>query len=252
MRSSVEACPPRASSSRWSPDGFRPRRSSWARARLATGAPLSLLAVWRWWEPVELAMIAGEHSLREEAHDVPPSSATACAAAATTSTERLAPPPPSAARSTTPPPRTPRAPVLGPAHRGPTGRVLAGSTASNFLHGAPCPVAIPPRDYCRASPAGRGASASPTPIATRAARPCAAQRRSRAAPARRSASSPSPTRGSRPSWCSRRGFGAADVLAERRAATRAPSRRRSQRSGRPHRRGRRARGRAGRRARPRR
>ena len=26
---------------------------------LATGAPLSLLAVWRWWEPVELAMIAG-------------------------------------------------------------------------------------------------------------------------------------------------------------------------------------------------
>jgi hypothetical protein len=33
---------------------------------VATGAPLGLVAVWRWWEPVELAMIAGE-SLRKEA-----------------------------------------------------------------------------------------------------------------------------------------------------------------------------------------
>ena len=36
---------------------------------LATGAPLTLLAVWRWWEPVELAMLAGQ-SLRAEADEV--------------------------------------------------------------------------------------------------------------------------------------------------------------------------------------
>ena len=36
---------------------------------VATGAPLTLLAVWHWWEPVELAMLAGQ-SLREEAEAV--------------------------------------------------------------------------------------------------------------------------------------------------------------------------------------
>ena len=47
---------------------------------LATGAPLTLLAIWRWWEPVELAMLAGQ-SLRDEADE----SATGCETAATTS-----------------------------------------------------------------------------------------------------------------------------------------------------------------------
>src|SRR5512132_4245148 len=36
---------------------------------LATGAPLTVLAVWRWWEPAELATLAGQ-SLREEADEV--------------------------------------------------------------------------------------------------------------------------------------------------------------------------------------
>jgi nucleotide-binding universal stress UspA family protein len=35
--------------------------------------------------------------------------------------------------------------VDGSTHRGPIGRVLAGSTARKLLHGAPCPVLVVPR-----------------------------------------------------------------------------------------------------------
>lgn len=39
----------------------------------------------------------------------------------------------------------PRAVVLGSCHRGPAGRVLAGSVADRLLYGAPCPVVVAPR-----------------------------------------------------------------------------------------------------------
>ena len=165
---------------------------------LATGAPLTLLAVWRWWEPVELAMIAGEHSLREEAHDVLRDighrlrsrghnrvderlrAATSIGSALHDTAEEA----------------TTGLLVLGPAHRGPTGRVLAGSTASNFLHGAPCPVAIPPRGYV--APAGWprriGVAYADTDEGREALRGAAALAR---CAGRRSASSRWPTRGSR-------------------------------------------------------
>lgn len=35
--------------------------------------------------------------------------------------------------------------VIGPAQRGPVGRLVLGSDSTGILHGAPCPVAIPPR-----------------------------------------------------------------------------------------------------------
>jgi len=37
--------------------------------------------------------------------------------------------------------------VVGSTHRGLLGRVLVGTTAERLLHGAPCPVAVVPRDY---------------------------------------------------------------------------------------------------------
>jgi nucleotide-binding universal stress UspA family protein len=37
--------------------------------------------------------------------------------------------------------------VLGSSRHGKIGRVLAGSTAERLLHGAPCPVAVAPRDF---------------------------------------------------------------------------------------------------------
>jgi len=37
--------------------------------------------------------------------------------------------------------------VIGSSSRGGTGRVLAGTTAERLLHGAPCPVAVAPRDF---------------------------------------------------------------------------------------------------------
>lgn len=37
--------------------------------------------------------------------------------------------------------------VVGSSHRGPIGRVLAGSVAQRLLHGAPCPVAVAPAGY---------------------------------------------------------------------------------------------------------
>jgi nucleotide-binding universal stress UspA family protein len=37
--------------------------------------------------------------------------------------------------------------VIGSTHRGPLGRVLAGSVGQRLLHGAPCPVAVAPRGY---------------------------------------------------------------------------------------------------------
>jgi nucleotide-binding universal stress UspA family protein len=40
--------------------------------------------------------------------------------------------------------------VLGSTHRGPLGRVMPGTTADRFLHGAPCPVAIAPAGYAKA------------------------------------------------------------------------------------------------------
>ena len=39
--------------------------------------------------------------------------------------------------------------VLGSTHRGRIGRVLAGTTATHLLHGAPCAVAVAPRGYRR-------------------------------------------------------------------------------------------------------
>ncbi len=41
--------------------------------------------------------------------------------------------------------------VVGSTGRSRTGRVLTGSTAERLLHGAPCPVALAPRDYVRTS-----------------------------------------------------------------------------------------------------
>jgi nucleotide-binding universal stress UspA family protein len=41
----------------------------------------------------------------------------------------------------------PRLVVLGSTHRGRLGRVLPGSTAERLIHGAPCPVAVVPRDH---------------------------------------------------------------------------------------------------------
>jgi nucleotide-binding universal stress UspA family protein len=37
--------------------------------------------------------------------------------------------------------------VVGSAHRGPIGRVLAGDVTAGTLHGAPCPVLVAPRGY---------------------------------------------------------------------------------------------------------
>jgi nucleotide-binding universal stress UspA family protein len=37
--------------------------------------------------------------------------------------------------------------VVGSTHRGPIGRVLAGTIAERLLHGAPCPVAVVPHGY---------------------------------------------------------------------------------------------------------
>jgi nucleotide-binding universal stress UspA family protein len=114
----------------------------------ATGAPLTVLAVWRWWEPVELGMIAGEASLREEAHATLRSVGERLRARGHDVTERLrAAGSVGAALHEAAEDETTGLLVLGPAHRGPTGRVLSGSTATTFLHGAPCPVAIPPRGY---------------------------------------------------------------------------------------------------------
>jgi nucleotide-binding universal stress UspA family protein len=38
--------------------------------------------------------------------------------------------------------------VLGSTHTGRGGRVMPGSTAERMLHGAPCAVAVVPKDYC--------------------------------------------------------------------------------------------------------
>ena len=113
----------------------------------ATGAPLGLLAVWHWWEPVELAMIAGE-SLRKEADHVLRAVAdrlrsrgheveTRVAAAGSVGAALH-----DAARDE----RTGMI-VIGPTRAGAVGRVLAGTTAAGFLHGAPCPVAVASREY---------------------------------------------------------------------------------------------------------
>jgi nucleotide-binding universal stress UspA family protein len=42
--------------------------------------------------------------------------------------------------------------ALGSSHRSRIGRVLAGSTAEQLLHGAPCPVAVAPRGYRKEVP----------------------------------------------------------------------------------------------------
>ena len=39
--------------------------------------------------------------------------------------------------------------TVGPTHRGPVGRVLAGTTAERLLSGAPCPVALAPNGYAK-------------------------------------------------------------------------------------------------------
>ena len=43
--------------------------------------------------------------------------------------------------------------VIGSCHRGPVGRTLAGSVGESLLHGAPCAIAIAPRDYADRSQA---------------------------------------------------------------------------------------------------
>ena len=40
--------------------------------------------------------------------------------------------------------------VVGSSHRGPAGRVLAGTTADRLLNGSPCPVAVAPVGYAKA------------------------------------------------------------------------------------------------------
>ena len=42
--------------------------------------------------------------------------------------------------------------VIGSTHRGPVGRVLAGTTADRLLHGSPCPVAIAPHGFAAGEP----------------------------------------------------------------------------------------------------
>lgn len=37
--------------------------------------------------------------------------------------------------------------VLGPCHRGPIGRTLAGSVGESLMHGAPCAIAVAPQGY---------------------------------------------------------------------------------------------------------
>lgn len=183
---------------------------------LATGAPLTLLAVWRWWEPVELAMLAGQ-SLREEADEVLRSAgdrlrerghdvdkrvraATSIGAALHDAGRR----------------GDTGLIVLGPAHHGPVGRVLAGSTSTDFLHGAPCPVVIPPSRYLPtpAWPRRIGVAYADTEEGGEALRGAAALVRRTAASLR--VISVSDTR---LLWASLApGYGAAELLAERRAA----------------------------------
>jgi nucleotide-binding universal stress UspA family protein len=50
--------------------------------------------------------------------------------------------------------REPAAIVVGSSHRGPVGRVLLGTSGASLLAGAPCPVAVAPRDYARREDAG--------------------------------------------------------------------------------------------------
>src|SRR5512132_3370094 len=184
---------------------------------LATGAPLTLLAVWRWWEPVELAMLA-EQSLREEADEVLRSVGDRLRARGHSVDVRVR----AAAsiggalhdagrRGDT------GLIVLGPAHHGPAGRVLAGSSATDFLHGAPCPVVIPPRRYLPtpAWPRRIGVAYSDSDEGREALRAAAALVRRTAASLR--VISVSDTR---LLWASvAPGYGAAELLAERRAAT---------------------------------
>jgi nucleotide-binding universal stress UspA family protein len=65
--------------------------------------------------------------------------------------------------------------VLGSSRRGALGRVVPGSTAERVVNGAPCPVAVVPRDY--AVPAGGittvGAAFAPTPEGREALRAAA-------------------------------------------------------------------------------
>jgi nucleotide-binding universal stress UspA family protein len=42
--------------------------------------------------------------------------------------------------------------VIGSTHHGKLGRIMLGSITDRFLHGAPCPVAIPPRGYAATAP----------------------------------------------------------------------------------------------------
>jgi nucleotide-binding universal stress UspA family protein len=73
--------------------------------------------------------------------------------------------------------------VVGTTGRGKVGRVLAGSTAQRVIEGAPCPVAVAPRDY--EAPAGGvktvGAAFAPTPEAREALRAAAYLARARGA-----------------------------------------------------------------------
>jgi nucleotide-binding universal stress UspA family protein len=57
--------------------------------------------------------------------------------------------------------------VVGSTHRGPVGRVLAGSTGARLLVDAPCPVAIAPRGFAERAPSpiasiGVGVDGSPS------------------------------------------------------------------------------------------
>ena len=52
--------------------------------------------------------------------------------------------------------------VVGSSHHGTAGRVLAGDVAAGLLHGAPCPVAVAPRDHTAAAIARIGVAFAPT------------------------------------------------------------------------------------------
>ena len=87
------------------------------------------------------------------------------------------------------PRRTPSAPrcvIVGSTHTGRAGRVLPGSTGERLLHGAPCSVAVVPKDYRdarrRADPPR---SASPTTTPTRRKAAVQRGRRAGARPRRR-------------------------------------------------------------------
>ena len=184
----------------------------------ATGAPLTLLAVWRWWDPVEFTMLAGP-PLREETEEILRSVGDRLRARGHDVAERVrgAASVGAALHEAGGLDQTGLL-ILGPAHRGPAGRVLAGSTASAFLHGAPCPVAIPPRGYLPPPgwPRRIGVAYADTDEGREALRGAAALARRTAAPLRVVAVADTRIA---PELALAPGYGVGEILTDRREAT---------------------------------